>query len=148
MSDAQANEIIEPGPPVGVSASLDGPEPAFKGLAQTACPMDGILRIIMGPWTTYILWLLHSQGPMRFGKLRRAIPGISSKVLTERLRHLAAHGLIDRFYRPTVPPEVTYSLTERGQSLRSVLDGLNGLALTWASEDAARVTTTKDERAA
>ncbi len=112
------------------------PSKCAVNLAQSTCPMDAVLRLLMGPWTTYILWLLHSQGPMRFGALRRAMPGISSKVLTERLRHLEAQQLINRDYKPTVPPEVTYSLTGRGASLKEVLDGLNVLAQSWAKEDA------------
>jgi DNA-binding HxlR family transcriptional regulator len=106
-----------------------------KQLAESTCPMDAVLRLLMGPWTTYILWLLRSQGPMRFGALRRAMPGISSKVLTDRLRHLEAHKLVHRDYKPSVPPQVTYSLTARGETLKQVLDGLNVLALSWAQED-------------
>ncbi len=99
------------------------------------CPMDAILRLLMGPWTTYILWLLESEGPRRFGELKAGMPGISSKVLTERLRQLEAAGLLHRDYKPTIPPAVTYSLTARGHELKSVLHGLNEVALRWSSED-------------
>ena len=47
---------------------------------HTACPMDSLLKLLMGPWTTYILWLLRSQGPQRYGELKAGMPGISSKV--------------------------------------------------------------------
>lgn len=97
--------------------------------------MDAILRLLMGPWTTYILWLLESEGPHRFGELKAGMPGISSKVLTERLRQLEAAGLLHRDYKPTIPPAVTYSLTPRGHELKSVLHGLNDIALRWSSED-------------
>ena len=99
------------------------------------CPMDDILRMIMGPWTTYILWLLRTEGPLRFGELKARMPRISSKVLTDKLRHLEASGLVHRDYKPTVPPAVTYSLTARGYELRSVLDGLSKIALRWHAED-------------
>ena len=104
---------------------------------HASCPLDTVLRQLMGPWTTYILWLLRSQGPQRFGALKVGMPGISSKVLTERLRQLEAAGLIHRDYRPTIPPAVTYSLTPRGTELNAVLDGLNDIAQKWAAEDAA-----------
>src|SRR5579859_6717512 len=104
--------------------------------AACPCPMDAILRTLMGPWTTYILWLLHSEGPLRFGALKALIPEISSKVLTERLRHLEASGLVHRDYRATIPPAVTYSLTPRGIELRSVLDELGVIARRWSAEDA------------
>lgn len=103
--------------------------------SQGCCPMDDILRLIMGPWTTYILWLLESQGDLRFGELRGRIPKISSKVLTERLRMLEAAGLVHRDYQPTVPPTVTYSLTPRGHELKGVLKGIHNLALKWQDED-------------
>jgi len=100
------------------------------------CPMDDVLRLIMGPWTTYILWRLENEGELRFGKLKAQIPGISSKVLTERLRMLENADLIDRDYEPTVPPAVTYSLTSRGHELKGVLNGIHKLALKWREEDA------------
>jgi DNA-binding HxlR family transcriptional regulator len=103
-----------------------------------SCPMDALLRLLMGPWTTYILWCLYSRGPLRFGDLRRAIPDISAKVLTERLRMLVMAGLVDRDYKPAIPPQVSYSLTEKGRELHGVLDHLNALARKWANDTAAQ----------
>ncbi|MDR3506367.1 MAG: helix-turn-helix domain-containing protein [Caulobacteraceae bacterium] len=100
------------------------------------CPMDTILRRLMGPWTTYILWLLYSEGPLRFGAIKAKMPDISSKVLTDRLRDLESYGLINRDYRPSIPPSVTYSMTARANELHEVLEGLNMIALKWANEDA------------
>lgn len=97
--------------------------------------MDRILRLLMGPWTTYILWVLYTNGPLRFGALKQRVAGISAKMLTQRLRALAAGGLVHRAYRPSVPPQVTYSLTERGQELREVLDALDAVARRWDAED-------------
>ncbi len=102
------------------------------------CPMDAILRLLMGPWTTYILWVLRSEGPQRFGALRRKVDGISAKMLTERLRALEAAGIVARHYEPTIPPQVTYSLAARGQELSPALDELNRIALKWADEDGAQ----------
>jgi len=102
------------------------------------CPVDRLLDRISGPWTTYILWLLRQNAVLRFGELRAAMPGISPKVLTERLKRLERDGLISRDQRPTIPPQVYYRLTPRGEELKGVLDGLGALALRWADEDAAR----------
>ena len=74
---------------------------------RNPCAVGALLKVLEGPWTTYILWILSSQGPQRFGQLRRAIGGISAKVLTERLRLLQSEGIVHRDYRPTIPPEVT-----------------------------------------
>ena len=75
--------------------------------SPTKCPMDSLLRLLMGPWTTYILWVLHSNGPTRFGELKRRVAGISAKMLTERLRMLEESGVVHRDHQPTVPPQVT-----------------------------------------
>jgi DNA-binding HxlR family transcriptional regulator len=100
--------------------------------------MDGVLRLLMGPWTTYIIWNLRSKGAMRFGELKRAVSGVSAKVLTERLRHLEEAGLVDRHYEATIPPQVTYSLTKRGRELEEVLDALYKIGCKWAREDTKR----------
>ncbi len=102
----------------------------------TACPMDAILRLLMGPWTTYIIWVLSTRGPQRFGALKRAVPGISSRVLTERLRMLERAGVVWRQQSQTIPPAVTYGLTARGQELRQVLDALGEIARRWQAEGA------------
>ena len=99
--------------------------------SENGCPMDSLLKILMGPWTTNILWLIHSTGPMRFGQLKKQMPGISAKMLTERLRMLEEVGILHREQESTIPPKVTYSLTERGHDLNKVLDGLHKLALKW-----------------
>ncbi|MEM1049211.1 MAG: helix-turn-helix domain-containing protein [Pseudomonadota bacterium] len=103
-----------------------------------SCPMDSLLRLLMGSWTTYILWLLGTEGTLRFGQLKALMPKISSKVLTDRLRHLERAGLVHRDYRPTIPPTVSYSLTARALELREVLEGLNDIALRWREEDERR----------
>ncbi|MEY2341662.1 winged helix-turn-helix transcriptional regulator [Acidithiobacillus sp. IBUN Pt1247-S3] len=105
-----------------------------KTIQDSPCPMDSLLRLLMGPWTTYILWVLRNQGPLRFGVLQRSVGKISARMLTERLRLLEEAGVIYREYRPTVPPEVSYGLTERGRELGSMLDGLDALARKWAAE--------------
>ncbi len=101
-----------------------------------SCPMDSILRLLMGPWTTYILWILSDQGPQRFGALKRAVPGISTRVLTERLRRLQQAGVIWREQTLTIPPAVTYGLSARGEELRDVLDSLGDIAQSWQAAGA------------
>ena len=110
--------------------------------------MDDILRTLMGPWTTYIVWVLRSEGPQRFSALRRKVTGVSAKVLTERLRALEAAGLVSRHYEPTIPPQVTYSLANRGSELSPALDALNEIALRWAAADASAVSEREGQRAA
>lgn len=95
------------------------------------CPVGRILHLLAHEWTTHILWVLGSDGPTRFGQLRRLVDGISPKVLSARLRRMEKDGLVYREHEPTVPPKVTYGLTERGREIDAVLRGLGGLADRW-----------------
>jgi DNA-binding HxlR family transcriptional regulator len=103
--------------------------------AVESCPMQKLMHILSGPWTFYILHVLRTEGPVRFGALRRRVPGISSKVLTERLRLLEHEKFIYRHYEPTVPPKVTYGPAERFEALGPVLCALARLAETWYGEE-------------
>lgn len=102
------------------------------------CPMDALLRLLMGPWTTYVLYVLRTNGPTRFGELKRRVAGVSAKVLTARLRMLEESEVIVRHYEPTIPPQVTYALSERGRELADVIDRLDMVAKKWRDEDATR----------
>ena len=98
------------------------------------CPMHGLVSLLSGPWTTYILWMIRSNGTMRFGQLKKQMPSISAKVLTERLRMLEEAGILSRHHEATIPPKVSYSFTERGRDLEVLLDQINTLALMWDSK--------------
>lgn len=108
----------------------------FKVTMDTpsACPVDSVLKLLAGPWTTHVLWALQSHGTMRFGVLKRAIPGISSRLLTERLRRLTAAGFVERYGIATVPPQVSYSLTARGRKLGEILAQLQPMASEWSEQ--------------
>ena len=80
------------------------------------CPLTACLSLIGGAWTPNIIWYL-SGGPRRFSELRADLPGISSKVLTQRLRELEQSGVASRQVLPTSPPSVEYSLTDLGHEL-------------------------------
>jgi DNA-binding HxlR family transcriptional regulator len=96
--------------------------------------MQTVLSVLSGPWTLYLTWTLLTEGPLRFGELRRRVAGISSKVLTERLRMLEREGFVLRRYEPSVPPQVTYEPTSRLRELTHVLHSLNELAERWYPE--------------
>src|SRR5580704_1402777 len=104
--------------------------------SPSPCPMGGLLEVLTRPWTMHILWALSTNGATRFGVLRRQIEGISSRVLTERLRLLEQKGFIYRDYEPTIPPSVTYGITKRMKDIQKVLSELDHLARSWQEEDA------------
>jgi len=78
-----------------------------------------------------LLHRLHMEGPKRFGELKRRLGTISTKTLTERLRMLEAAGWVTRDYKPTVPPEVTYTITKRVLELDRIMTELDRIAERW-----------------
>jgi DNA-binding HxlR family transcriptional regulator len=98
------------------------------------CAIGGLLELLTRPWTLHIFWSLSTNGPMRFGVLRKNVAGISSRVLTERLRTLENKGFVFRHYQPTIPPAVTYGITDRMKDIEKVLAQLEELARKWQGE--------------
>lgn len=98
------------------------------------CPVEAFLKLIAQRWSSYILVVLLKNGETRFGKLKKLIPQITSKVLTEKLRELETSGLVNRDYQPTIPPTVTYELTKLGSSLSPLLTMVTEIAEKWRSE--------------
>ena len=87
-----------------------------------ACPVEVTLDLIGGKWKPLVLWHLKVHGVLRHGELRRLIPSVSQKVLTQQLRQLEADGLVLREVFAEVPPRVEYSMTARGRELEALLD--------------------------
>jgi DNA-binding HxlR family transcriptional regulator len=98
------------------------------------CAIGGLLEVLTRPWTMHILWALSTNGPMRFGALRKNVDGISARVLTERLRSLEGEGFVFRHYEPTIPPAVTYGITEKMRDIEKVLAQLEALSRKWQAE--------------
>jgi DNA-binding HxlR family transcriptional regulator len=98
---------------------------ADGGLAN--CPIRNVVQNIFGKWSALLLMAL-AEKPYRFGELRRLVPDISQRMLTQTLRDLQRDGYVHREVFPTKPPSVEYSLTDLG---RSMFDSLNML-LQWA----------------
>ena len=94
------------------------------------CPTREILDRIADKWTTLIMGLLSQSESYRFNELRRAIGGISQKMLTQTLRDLERDGLVKRTMYAEIPPRVEYALTPLGDTLRGPLNALG----MWASD--------------
>lgn len=85
------------------------------------CGIDAALDVVSGKWKGLILWELQAHGVRRFAELRRGLPGVSEKMLTQHLREMEQDGLVHREVYPQVPPKVEYSLTESGIALNAAL---------------------------
>ncbi|MBP0029468.1 helix-turn-helix domain-containing protein [Roseofilum sp. Guam] len=95
-----------------------------------SCPIQFVLDLISSKWSVLILRELF-QGDRRTHALLDALPGISSKTLTLRLRELEHHGLVKRTVYPEIPPHVEYSITEKGRELKPVLLSIKELGERW-----------------
>ncbi|MGK5532773.1 winged helix-turn-helix transcriptional regulator [Streptomyces sp. URMC 129] len=98
------------------------------------CGLDAAIAVMGGQWKGLILFSL-GEGPLRFGELRRAVPGISERMLILQLREMETSGLVHREVFQQVPPKVEYSLTEFGRSLDTALAPLGA----WGEEHMERI---------
>ena len=85
------------------------------------CPVETTLSLMGDKWKILIIRDLL-DGTKRFGELRKSLTGVSQKVLTQHLRIMEESGLVNRKVFAEVPPRVEYSLTDLGESLKSILD--------------------------
>ncbi len=92
------------------------------------CPVATTVSLIGSKWKLLILRNLLGR-PWRFNELQRSIEGISQKALTEALRSMEADGIVARKVYPEVPPRVEYSLTELGESMRPIIQGMESWGL-------------------
>jgi len=107
---------------------------AGQELSTHACPVRDVIDHLGDKWSTLLLIAL-ANGPLRFGALRRTVPDISQRMLTQTLRDLQRDGLIGRQVFPTKPPSVEYSLSPLGISLLEPLAQLVG----WAERNHDRI---------
>lgn len=97
------------------------------------CSMELTLDLIGGKWKALILWHL-GENTLRFSELRKILPQITQKMLTQQLRELEECGLVNRFIYTQIPPKVEYSLTAAGKSLLPVLTALCQWGLSYADQ--------------
>jgi DNA-binding HxlR family transcriptional regulator len=101
--------------------------------SRYTCGLDAAIDVMGGKWKVLILWALESGEPVRFGQVRREVPGISERILAMQLRELEKAGLVHREMYHQVPPRVEYSLTALGRSLVTALAPLGE----WGEENMA-----------
>jgi DNA-binding HxlR family transcriptional regulator len=89
----------------------------------SGCPLTAAFAAIGGKWKLIILYWLAGS-PRHFAALRKTIPGISQKVLTQQLRELISDGIVHREPKGPVPAPVEYSLTDYGQSVLPLIENV------------------------
>ncbi len=99
--------------------------------AGEVCPhFHAAIELIGKRWTGAIVWAL-TERPMRFGELIKVVPGLSDRLLSQRLRELEEEGLVEREVQAGTPVRVTYSLTELGRELGPSIRELRIWAQRW-----------------
>ncbi|MGE5627166.1 MAG: winged helix-turn-helix transcriptional regulator [Solirubrobacterales bacterium] len=88
------------------------------------CPMKLTMDLIGGKWKLTILWYLN-EGTKRFNEIKKFLPDITQKILTEQLREMEENDLIVRKVYAVIPPKVEYSTTEYGKKLQVILNQMS-----------------------
>jgi DNA-binding HxlR family transcriptional regulator len=109
---------------------------AREGLPKEICPhFHAAIELIGKRWTGAIVCAL-TERPMRFGELGKVVPGLSDRLLSQRLRELEEEGLVERAVEAGTPVRVTYSLSARGEELGPAIHELQVWAKRWHCADA------------
>ncbi|WP_018637578.1 winged helix-turn-helix transcriptional regulator [Parafrankia elaeagni] len=96
------------------------------------CPVEVTIEVVGGKWTAVILAHLKENDRLRFTHIRRLIPDVTEKMLTQRLRELEKIGIVERTQVSATPPHVEYALTAEGHSLAPMLQSMWEWGQQWA----------------
>jgi DNA-binding HxlR family transcriptional regulator len=88
------------------------------------CPVEFTLKVIGGKWKLLILFYLMNDRVKRYGELKKAIKGVTHKMLSQQLKELEAYGLVNRKEYRQIPPKVEYSLSEKGVTLLPIIGSM------------------------
>ncbi|MCE7008967.1 helix-turn-helix transcriptional regulator [Kibdelosporangium philippinense] len=99
-------------------------ESALVDVFDMKCPSRAVMEHLSSRWGVLIQIMLLREGTMRFSELRRAIGGVSEKMLAQTLQALERDGIVRRVVHPVIPPHVDYSLTDLGTDAATVVTAL------------------------
>jgi len=102
----------------------------MSALSNSTCPVCATAEVVCGKWTLLLIRDL-ADGSSRFCELERSLEGISPRTLSLRLRALEEEGIVERHTYPEVPPRVEYALTEKGEALVPLIDGMRKYGTRW-----------------
>ena len=103
---------------------------------RAGCPFyHEAVELIGRRWTGAIVAVLIDHGPLRFSEIAQAVPELSDRLLSERMKELEARGLVARHVEPGPPVRVTYELTAMGHELQPALEELRSWARQWLAAD-------------
>jgi DNA-binding HxlR family transcriptional regulator len=133
-------EVVAAGPAGGFGApteprpqaTLEAPPPEDHTGVRSCCPrFHQAVELVGKRWTGAILAVLLQGGPMRFSEIAQAVPDLSDRLLSERVKELEKRGMVDRRVAPSSPARVEYELTPMGRDLAPALQELEAWAHRW-----------------
>lgn len=128
MSDPSAHAV-----PAGAQADRPGDEQCAHVMAAFCPRFHYAVELVGRRWSGAIIRAMLA-GVTRFSDLAGTVPGLSDRLLSERLRELEAAGLVVREVYPETPVRIEYRLTEKGRALEPVIEALAGWAEAWLPE--------------
>lgn len=136
-------EVVAAGPAGGLDVPPE-PRPRVATLDEPAAPPDACagnpaccprlheaVELVGKRWTGAILAVLLQGGPMRFSEIAQAVPDLSDRLLSERVKELEKRGMVDRRVAPSSPARVEYELTPMGRDIAPALEELEAWAHRW-----------------
>jgi DNA-binding HxlR family transcriptional regulator len=103
-----------------------------KAAPDTCCPQyHQAVELVGKRWTGAIIIVLIEQGPLRFSEVKQAVPDLSDRLLSERMKELESEGIVRRRVIDDTPVRVEYALTEKGRALEPAVEALKRWAHSW-----------------
>lgn len=99
------------------------------------CPVERVIQVFAGKWKPAVLFNLEQHGTLRFSELRRHIPEVTQRMLTQQLRELERDGLVTRTHHAQIPPRVEYTSTKLALSLASSFQAIEA----WGKKNMAAI---------
>lgn len=116
-----------------INSGVDGQSGNGAGVSPVCPHFHAAIELIGKRWTGAIIWVV-SDGDVRFGDLKRAVPGLSDRLLSQRLRELEEAGVIERTVEEGKPVRVLYGLTEKGAGLIPAVRAVETWATDWQEQ--------------
>lgn len=113
----------------GSGVAADSSEES-DGVGEVCPRFHAAIELIGKRWSGAIVWSL-SKGSLRFAELKRAVPGLSDRLLSQRLRELEAAGVVTRRVEEGYPARVSYALTDKGEALGPAINSIGAWAEHW-----------------
>jgi DNA-binding HxlR family transcriptional regulator len=120
-----------------MSLEAEGTASTQAGSREPACcPLyHQAVELIGRRWTGAIVAVLLDHGPLRFSEIAQAVPELSDRLLSERMKELEARGVVERHVEPEPPVRVSYELTPMGRELQPVVRELQSWARHWLAQE-------------